>query len=138
MAMEIAEDFLKILQIVIGIIGILAIFMIFMSYEVTVSYNEAERKVTFLGDALLGSNCLTELDLNNNPIKGLFLEEKLDELSNNPTCIRRFYNEGKITVTAGKIWNIQVGAAGNARTGFSIAVKLRTGEVIPGKMEVSV
>jgi len=135
--MELSEDFLKILQMVIGIIGILAIFMIFISYEVTVSYSESERRVTLLADALLGSNCLTALDLNNNPIKGLFLEENLDRLASDSSCIRRFYNDGKITVTAGETWDIQVGAAGTTTTEFSIAVRLRTGEVIPGKMKVS-
>ena len=62
----ITGEFVKLLQIAITIGGILAIFFIFIQYDIEYTYHEKEREAYRLADALLGSKCLTELDLNEN------------------------------------------------------------------------
>jgi len=139
MPFELTEDFLKIIQIVIAIIGVLAIFLIFIQYEITVSYSEAERQSTLFGDALMGSKCLADEDLNENIIKGLFLEDKLNSLSSDPACLKNIYNNGKIEISSTKSWTIELGSTpNNVKSEFSIAIKLSNGEVVPGRMVVTV
>ena len=135
--MELTEDFIKILQIIIAIIGALAIFLIFVNYNIIVNFNEAERNALLLGDALLGSKCLADIDLNGNAIKGLFLEEKLNSIAIDKSCLSSKYKFGKITVEADETWEIELGEdKKTVKTTLAVAVKKTTGEVVMGEVKI--
>lgn len=135
--MELSEDFVKLLQIVVSIIGILALFLIFVQYQVTVIDDDLQKRATLLGDALLGSTCLTDIDLNGNAIKSLFLESKLNGLSSDKNCLTKIYDEGSVRITAGQTaWSFLLGTYSIGEADFAVAIKLQTGEVVSGTMKV--
>ena len=125
--MEIAEDFIKMLTIAVAIVGILAIFFVFIQYNIIINYEDDYRKALVLGDALLASKCLAEVDENGYIIKGLFLESKLNDIVGNPECIH--YDKGKFSVKMideSKVWediSISQGLLGGGETTYVVSVK---------------
>ena len=123
--MELPETFLKLIQLALIAIGVLSIFFLFITYNVDVISNQGQREINLLGNTLLSNSCLTDIG-DGKPIKGLFLQSKLQACSATP-CIN--YPEGKITVTlldgSGQSWSCQLGTKPLAglNAGFSVAVK---------------
>src|SRR3989344_3534348 len=120
---ELTEDFLKLLQIAIVIEGILAVFLIYIQYNITLQYNAAERKAILLGDSLLSNTCLTETS-DDKPVRGVFLESKLNSLVSDSSCFKQSdFRMIVELVDNSRIWNIYTGTPFGASATYYVAVK---------------
>jgi hypothetical protein len=131
--MELTEDFLTLLITAVLIIGVLSVFLIFIYYNIIVNIDESRREVFILGDTLLSNLCLTD------GLKGLFSEEKLDQLTADASCLGEL-NIDYIAITiyeTGEIWNIKIENTNIGRDArFDVNVKLETGETKLAEMVV--
>jgi len=136
--MEITEDFLKILQLAVIILGVIGIFFTYIYYNVIVNSESKQREAVVLGDALLGSTCLTETYFNT-PMKGLFLESKLDSFST--SCVN--FPDGQVNIKlldGSKSWSFQFSStlSGISTSPYYVAVKLSSGRIVPARLDVTV
>ena len=134
---ELSTLLLHFLQLGLLVIGCLSIFLTYISYNFVVYGYDLKRESYILGDALLSSPCLTVIE-NNQSVKALFSESKLDVLEADPSCIK--YPNGKIIVTLldnSKEWEIILGTFNNRESAnFTIAVKLNSNDIKTAKMVV--
>jgi hypothetical protein len=143
--MDLSELLIKIMQLGLMVIGILIIFFMFISYNVNISNEDLERQAYVLGDYLLSSRCLTEIDSSNNVIKSLFLETKINAVKNDPSCIN--YENGNISIKILNCvppstcdWNFDLQPEAtyqNKNAQFIVAVKRTDGSVVPANMTVT-
>jgi hypothetical protein len=142
--MDLSELLIKLMQLGIMVIGILIIFFMFISYNVNIYNEDTERQAYVLGDHLLSSRCLTEMDSNNNVIKSLFVETKVSNVQANPTqCIN--YEKGKVEidilncVTPPCSWSFDLKPSAtyeNKNAQFIVAIKRADGSIVPANMTV--
>jgi len=130
-----SELFFRLLQLAFFVGGALAIFFTFLSYNITVYASGAEREAFILGNTLLSSQCLTESDT-----KGLFSEQKLEDMETDSSCLN--YPNGNVIVKlldSSDEWNFVLGTFDKGKEAtFSVSVKLNSGEVKPANMVVIV
>lgn len=142
--MDLSELLIKLMQLSLMVVGILIIFFMFISYNVNVYNEDLEREAYVLGDYLLSSRCLTEMD-NSNVIKSLFLETKIDAVKNDPSCIN--YENGNISIKILNCvpppncdWNFELKPGAtyqNKSAQFIVAVKRTDGSIVPANVMVT-
>jgi predicted GTPase len=142
--MDLNELLIKLMQLGIMVIGILIIFFMFISFNVNVYNEDTERQAYVLGDYLLSSKCLTEMD-NNNVIKSLFSETKLDNIVLDHSCIN--YENGMVNVSLISCgahptckWNFELKPEttyiGKSAT-FTVAIEMNDGSIEPATIMVT-
>ena len=135
--MEMSENLIDLLHMVWTIIVILGIFFIFIEFNVSIVGDEKTIAAISLGDAVTLAPCLTEQE-GGNPVKALFLEEKIAAESANTqlSCIARSQQYAIFVSTEEKQWTM--GGGGSRSADFPVAVKMKDGRVLPGKLTVNV
>jgi len=131
--MELTEDFLKLLQIAFIVTGVLAIFFTYVQYNIFVTQNRAEREAIILGNFLLSSEYLTYSNT-----KSLFSEEKLESID--PSSFNYPYGSVKVglleDIGIGP-WEFEIETSDlGGKADFTVAVKLKTGEIKIASMSV--
>ena len=142
--MDLSELLTKIMQLSLMVVGILIIFFMYISYNVNISNEDLVRQAHVLGDYLLSSRCLTEMD-GNNVIKSLFSETKLDNIVIDHSCIN--YENGNITIKVLNCvspptceWNFELKAGAtyaNKNATFIVAIKRTDGSIVPANVTVN-
>ncbi|MBU3904564.1 MAG: hypothetical protein KJ906_00235 [Nanoarchaeota archaeon] len=153
--MELTEDFLKLITIAIAIVGVLSIFFIFIQYNVIICYEDSHKTAVVLGDTLLSNGCLVETDVSGYPIKGLFLESKINSLKTGGEGACDIKSDaGTITIqllenldtenlwiytigpSLGRVVSTEKCVAKDATANYVVAIKMIDGEVKLANMKV--
>jgi len=141
--MDLNELLIKLMQLGIMVIGILIIFFMFISYNVNVYNEDTERQAYVLGNYLLSSKCLTEMD-GNNVIKSLLNETKLNNIVLDHSCIN--YEYGMVNVSLINCgappckWNFELktGATYKGKSAnFTVAIEMNDGSIEPATIMVT-
>lgn len=138
MTMTLGELLIKLMIIGLTVIGLVIIFILFISYNVNLVHGKVEREAYVLGDYLLASKCLAMTE-NNNVIKSLFSEAKLDMI--NPSCIN--YAKGKVEINltdSSDSWGFELSPGAvyaNEKAIFIVAVKMNDGRIKSANMTVT-
>jgi hypothetical protein len=140
--MELNEEFVTWMQLGITVIGLLSLFLIFINYNVNVTSSDQQRKTYYIGNYMLGSECLSVTD-GNNIVKGLLSESKLDASESGDAC-QKYPNTNIIVSLIGCTrskcsWTVSTSTpVGLNSASFATAVRMNDGSVQPAEMVVSI
>jgi hypothetical protein len=131
------ESFMKALTLGYVMIALVGMFFIINTYVLDIQIDKGYREALVVGDSIMGSKCLAEVDSNGIPIKGIIEENSFN--ANALTCFN--FPKGIYILLEGEgiqkaIGNSDYATEDNPHTPFPAILKTTTGELVPVRFTI--